>query len=156
MWISVCMCLDYSSWQANGRLNVSRVGSAQHYIHAMQYSQTRKRSGYRDTQKASFATENLQFWPYLRGWSSVSSQHQVQRSMGSPRIRNRWRNQMSVDLCLLCFKYTQNTSASFRVELPNEIPGLQFWIVAKVRYYGCCQYIDYLLKFSCRLTNVTW
>jgi len=49
-----------------------------------------------------------------------------------------------------------STLANFKVEFPNEIPGLHFWIVAEVRYHGYCEDLDFLLKSKCRLVNVTW
>ena len=49
---------------------------------------------------------------------------------------------MQVDLFLARSKPAQNTSADFKVDFPNGIPGLHFWIVAEVCYRGCCQRVS--------------
>jgi len=47
---------------------------------------------------------------------------------------------MWVDLCFNRCQSAHNFSANFKVKFPNGVPGLQFWIVAEVRYlFAICR-----------------
>jgi len=143
-----------SSWQANGELNVSCLDSAKHSCNVV-FSSKKVTWILRYTESILGDRKSS----VLGGFSRTILR--VKAGSSSMIYGITWclkhRKEPNVrDLCFNRSKSSQDTSADFKVKFSNGIPGLQFWIVAKVRYHRCCQHVDCLFKYNFRLTNVTW
>jgi len=143
-----------SDWQANGELNVSCLGSAQHLCDVVFFSKKmtlilRYTESILCDRKSSVLGVSSRMILHVK---SVSSS-----TIYGITLYLKHRKEPNVGWSLTqSFQFSQNTLANFKVEFPNGIPGLHLWIVAEVCYHGCYQYIDCLPKSKYRLTTVTW
>ena len=143
-----------SDWQANGELNISCLGSAKHLCDVV-FSSKKMTLILRYTESILCDRKSWVLGVFSRMMLHVKSVSSS--TIYGITLYPKHRKEPNVGWSLTqSFQFTQNTSANFKVEFPNGIPGLHLWIVAEVRYHGCCQHLDCLLKSKCRPTTVTW
>jgi len=126
-----------SNWQANGELNVSCLGSAKHLCDVVFSSKkvtliSRYTESILSDRKSSVLGVFSRMILHVKSVSSSTiygitlyPKHRKEPNVG-------WSSTQLL-------QFSQDTSANFKVEFPNGIPGLHLWIVAEVRYHGCCQ-----------------
>jgi len=110
--------------RADGEMNFSVHAILR--INVLQHFQRRKCLEYWNLQKTFSTAENCHPRAGLKGRVFVWSCHRVWRPLETSGFK------MWVNFYLNRFWYTQDTSANFKANFINAIPGLQLWIVAEV------------------------